>query len=135
MNMSAPLDPCAVQADTSTASEATAQSPQTAQRSWQPLAGLHPEATKFPAPTRVAGEGIIIFRTKTGFRGVQRSCPHMQATLMNAELVADDTMIRCFQHAFTFRMSDGKGVNCPGFRVRVYEVKEESGVLYGRAAN
>ncbi len=129
MSMSAPFDPSAAQAETSAASPKATQGP------WQTLAGLHPEATKFPARASIAGEGIIVFRAKTGFRGVQRSCPHMQATLMNAELVSNDTMIRCFLHAFTYRLSDGKGVNCPGFRIRVYEIMEENGILYGRAAN
>jgi nitrite reductase/ring-hydroxylating ferredoxin subunit len=132
MTMSATLDPSAAQA--ATVSDVAAASP-ARHESWQLLAGLHPEATKFPARANIAGESIVIFRTRTGFRGVQRSCPHMQATMMNAELVANDTMIRCPLHVFTFRLSDGKGVNCPGFRVRIYEVKEESGALYGRTAN
>ena len=80
------------------------------------------------------GEGILIFRTRTGFRGVQRSCPHLKSTLMDAELVGNDTMIRCRQHVFTFRLSDGRGVNCPGFSVRVFEVKDEAGTLYARRA-
>jgi nitrite reductase/ring-hydroxylating ferredoxin subunit len=134
MTMSATLDPSAAQAGITAASDAAA-SPLTSDGSWHLLAGLHPEATKYPARTNIAGESIVVFRTRTGFRGVQRSCPHMQATMMNAELVAGDTMIRCALHVFTFRLSDGKGVNCPGFRVRVYEVKEDNGALYGRTAN
>jgi nitrite reductase/ring-hydroxylating ferredoxin subunit len=59
----------------------------------------------------------------------------MQATMLQAVLTAEDTMVRCHLHVFTFRLSDGKGVNCPGYRVKVYEIKEEGGVLYGRAAN
>jgi nitrite reductase/ring-hydroxylating ferredoxin subunit len=59
----------------------------------------------------------------------------MQATLMNAELTANDTMVRCPLHVFTFRLSDGKGVNCPGFRIKIYEVKEENGALYGRSVS
>ena len=55
--------------------------------------------------------------------------------MMNAELTANDTMVRCPLHVFTFKLSDGKGVNCPGFRVKVYEIKEENGALYGRIAN
>jgi nitrite reductase/ring-hydroxylating ferredoxin subunit len=102
---------------------------------WQLLAGLDPVSTKYPARARLGGEGIVILRTKSGFRGVQRSCPHMQATLMNAELTANDTMVRCPLHVFTFRLSDGKGVNCPGFRIKVYEVKEENGALYGRGVS
>ncbi len=59
----------------------------------------------------------------------------MQATMMNAELAGNDTMIRCPLHVFTFKLSDGKGVNCPGFEIKVYEVKEEQGALWGRSAN
>ena len=99
------------------------------------MAGLRPESTNFPARANLEGEGIVILRTKTGFRGVQRSCPHMQATMMNAELTANDTMVRCPLHVFTFKLSDGKGVNCPGFRIKVYEIKEENGVLFGRSVN
>ena len=132
MTMSAALDPPAGEA--AALSDAAASS-QVLRDSWQLLTGLHPETTKYPARANIARESIVIFRTRTGFRGVQRSCPHMQATMMNAELVANDTMIRCPLHVFTFRLSDGKGVNCPGFRVRIYEVKEEGGALYGRIAN
>ena len=53
---------------------------------------------------------------------------------MDADLVGNDTMIRCRQHVFTFRLSDGRGVNCPGFSVRVFEVKDEAGTLYARRA-
>jgi nitrite reductase/ring-hydroxylating ferredoxin subunit len=102
---------------------------------WRILNGLHPETTKYPARASFDGHGIVVFKTKTGFRGVQRSCPHMQATMLQAVLTAEDTMVRCHLHVFTFRLSDGKGVNCPGYRVKVYEIKEESGVLYGRTAN
>jgi nitrite reductase/ring-hydroxylating ferredoxin subunit len=105
------------------------------ERPWHVLKGLRADNEKFPARASLAGEGIIIFRTKTGLRGVQRSCPHMHATMMSAELTANDTMVRCFLHAFTFKLSDGKGVNCPGFKIKVYEIKVEDGVLYGRRVN
>ena len=99
---------------------------------WQKLDGLDPVAGRFPARARVDGEGILIFKTGSGFRGVQRSCPHLNATLMDADLVANDTMIRCRQHVFTFRFSDGRGVNRPGFSIRVFEVKNDDGALYAR---
>jgi nitrite reductase/ring-hydroxylating ferredoxin subunit len=102
---------------------------------WRVLAGLHPENTKYPARASFDGKGIVIFKTKTGFRGVQRNCPHMQATMLQANLTADDTMVRCHLHVFTFKLADGKGVNCPGYLVKVYEIKEENGTLYGRTAN
>jgi nitrite reductase/ring-hydroxylating ferredoxin subunit len=110
-------------------------SAQMTEQPWQPLSGLRTDNTKYPARASLAGEGIVIFKTRNGLRGVQRSCPHMQATMMNAELTANDTMVRCPLHVFTFKLSDGKGVNCPGFKVKIYEVKEEGGQFFGRAAN
>jgi nitrite reductase/ring-hydroxylating ferredoxin subunit len=101
---------------------------------WQILKGLAPEPAKYPARASLDDEGIVVFRTNSGWRGVQRSCPHMQATMMNAELIANETMVRCPLHVFTFKLSDGKGVNCPGFRIKIYDIKEESGVFYGRLA-
>jgi nitrite reductase/ring-hydroxylating ferredoxin subunit len=120
---------------TSQAEEKIAGSSQMTERPWQPLAGLRPDNTKYPARASMEGEGIVVFKTKSGYRGVQRACPHMQATMMNAELVANETMVRCPLHVFTFKLSDGKGVNCPGFKVKVYEIKEENGALYCRIAN
>lgn len=105
------------------------------ERPWHPLGGLRPDNAKYPARASLAGEGIVIMRTKDGLRGIQRSCPHMQGTMMNAELISDDKMVRCPLHVFTFKLSDGKGVNCPGFKIKVYEIKEENGALFGRSAN
>lgn len=102
---------------------------------WQVLTGLRHDAPKYPVRAKLAGESIVVFRTKSGYRGMQRSCPHMQATLMNAELIANETMVRCPLHIFTFKLSDGKGVNCPGFKIKIYEIKEEDGTFYGRCIN
>jgi nitrite reductase/ring-hydroxylating ferredoxin subunit len=102
------------------------------QGEWQKLDGLDPVSGNFPARARVESESILIFRTGMGFRGVQRACPHMNSTLIDADLIANATMIRCRQHAYTFRLADGRGVNCPGFSVRVFEVKDEGGTLYAR---
>jgi len=110
-------------------------SSQMTDRPWHQLAGIRPDNTKYPARANMAGEGIIIFKTESGYRGVQRACPHMKATMMNAELTANDTMVRCPLHVFTFKLSDGKGVNCPGFKIKVYEIREDNGALYGRDAS
>jgi nitrite reductase/ring-hydroxylating ferredoxin subunit len=115
--------------------EAIAERSHMTERPWQPLVGLRPGNAKYPARASVEGEGIVILKTKSGYRGVQRACPHMQATMMNAELTANDTMVRCPLHVFTFKLSDGKGVNCPGFKIKVYEIKEEGGTFYGRLVN
>jgi hypothetical protein len=39
-----------------------------------------------------------------------------------------------FWHSYLFRLSDGKAVNCPGYRLRVFDVKEENGALFVRPA-
>ena len=108
---------------------------QTTERPWLPLTGLPPEDAKYPARARLDGEGIVILRTKSRLHGIKRACPHMQGTMMNAELIANDTMVRCPLHVFTFRLADGKGVNCPGFRIKVYEIKEANGAFYGRSVS
>ena len=99
---------------------------------WAPLIGLNAGSANFPQRARLHGEGIIIFRTRDGFRGVERACPHMKATMMEGELVSNDTMLRCPLHVFTFRLSDGKGVNCPGFRLRVFEVRQDGEKFFAR---
>ncbi len=99
---------------------------------WHKLEGISASTEKFPARAKIAGEGVLVFRTKTGFRGVERSCPHLKASLADAALMANDTILRCANHNFTFKLSDGKGVNSPAFRLRVFEVKVEDEVFYGR---
>jgi nitrite reductase/ring-hydroxylating ferredoxin subunit len=112
-----------------------AASPERMEQPWHLLMGFDVDSSKFPARASLQGETIVILRTKTGLRGVQRSCPHMQATMMNAVLTANDTMVRCPLHVFTFKLSDGKGVNCPGFKIKVYEVKQEGSAFLARVAN
>jgi nitrite reductase/ring-hydroxylating ferredoxin subunit len=102
---------------------------------WYPLEGFNADAPQFPVRTRLNGEGIFVFRTRDGFRGVERACPHLKAPLSDAILMADTTILRCSQHNFTFKLSNGKGVNSPSYRLRVFEIKVEDGVAYGRAAN
>jgi nitrite reductase/ring-hydroxylating ferredoxin subunit len=41
-------------------------------------------------------------------------------------------MIRCRWHNYVFRLNDGKAVNCPGFKLKVFEVKREEKVLLAR---
>ena len=102
------------------------------EREWQRLDGLDPASIAFPARAKLGGEGILVFRTPDGFRGVERTCPHLKSTLIDATLVGNGTMIRCAQHNYTFKLADGKGVNCPGFRLKLYEVRSEDGGLVAR---
>lgn len=100
---------------------------------WQVLEGLDPATATFPARATLNGESFILFRAGAEYRGTQRTCPHLNATFMDGQLMANGTMLRCAQHNYTFRLRDGKGVNCPGFRIKVFEIKQENGALYARA--
>lgn len=104
--------------------------PSQAEAAWTPLESF--DAQQFPARARLAGQGIVVFRTKHGLRGTSRSCPHMMATMMMAELAGNETMVRCPLHVFTFRLSDGKGVNCPGYGIETFEIREQAGIYEGR---
>lgn len=57
----------------------------------------------------------------------------MKSSLADAQILGHGTMLRCSQHIYTFRLSDGKGVNCPGYRIKIYEVKQENDALFARA--
>jgi nitrite reductase/ring-hydroxylating ferredoxin subunit len=115
------------------AEQVSAAEPQSAADSdWQVLEGIDPDTTEFPALTRVGDDRILVLRIHNGFRGVERSCPHQQRSLHDAFLQGGATMLRCRWHNYVFRLSDGKAVNCPGYRLKVFEVKREGAVLLAR---
>jgi nitrite reductase/ring-hydroxylating ferredoxin subunit len=99
---------------------------------WHVLEGIDPQATTFPAAATFDGEPIWIFQTGLGLRGVSELCPHDNRSLGTARIVGNASMIRCSHHNYTFKLMNGMGVNCPGYRIAVYEVKEENRVLLAR---
>jgi nitrite reductase/ring-hydroxylating ferredoxin subunit len=99
---------------------------------WSAIDGIDPSAAAYPVSVRYNGEPIWVFRTDAGMFAVQDECPHTNQTLGTAQLVGTRGMLRCIYHNYTFRLSDGRGVNCPGFAIAVYDVKEEGGKLFVR---
>jgi nitrite reductase/ring-hydroxylating ferredoxin subunit len=114
--------------------EVSGESPAPGAGAWQPLATPDPRTATFPARAKVADEGIVIFKAGARFFGVQRACPHQGGSMLEAVLQGNGTLIRCPRHNYVFRTANGNPVNCPGFRLRVFEVKEEDGRLYVRTA-
>jgi nitrite reductase/ring-hydroxylating ferredoxin subunit len=93
---------------------------------WTQLDGIDPMSTTYPVSVRFDERSIWIFRAEGGaFFGIQDMCPHTERTLGNATIIGNGTMIRCAFHNYTFKLANGKGVNCPGFHIDVYDVKEE----------
>lgn len=105
-----------------------------AEGEWQKLEGFDAATSKFPARARLNQEWILVLAYKDGLRGIERACPHLRASLVDAVLMANATVIRCPQHNFTFRLSDGRGISPPNTRLRVFDIKIEDGVAYGRPA-
>jgi nitrite reductase/ring-hydroxylating ferredoxin subunit len=101
---------------------------------WQPVEALDPKTAGFPARAKYANDGIVIFRSGNAFFGVQRTCPHQGGNMMEAVLQGNGALIRCTRHNYVFRTANGNPVNCPGFRLKVFEVKEEAGRLLVRPA-
>jgi nitrite reductase/ring-hydroxylating ferredoxin subunit len=99
---------------------------------WHPL-DVDPAGAEFPVRARCGAEQILVFKTKDGFRGTARVCPHQFFPLSDAILQGDDKMLRCRRHSYVFRLNDGKGINCPGYKLKVYEIKQENGALFVRA--
>jgi nitrite reductase/ring-hydroxylating ferredoxin subunit len=98
---------------------------------WERTA-LDPRTATFPARAKVADEGIVIFRNGGGYFGVQRACPHQGGSMLDAVLQGNGTLLRCPRHNYVFRTANGNPVNCPGFRLQIFEVKEEDGGLFVR---
>jgi nitrite reductase/ring-hydroxylating ferredoxin subunit len=100
---------------------------------WHVLEDVHPTTSTFPVRAKAGSEPILVFAIGNGtFRGVQRACPHLQESLSDAILMNNGAMLRCAKHNFIFKLADGKGVNCPGFRIKVFEIREEGDRLLAR---
>jgi nitrite reductase/ring-hydroxylating ferredoxin subunit len=117
----------------STEQLAAAEAQPAAAPDWQVLEGIDPNTAEFPVLSRVGDDRILVLRIGDGYRGVERSCPHQQRPLNDAFLQGGGTMIRCKWHNYVFRLSDGKAVNCPGYKLKVFEVKREADTLLARA--
>lgn len=101
---------------------------------WQTLDDIDPATARFPARASIAGEQVVVFRMETGYRAVQRRCPHQGFDFTDAQIMGRGDLIRCAGHSYIFRIDNGKGVNCPGYEIIVYEVVAEDGTLKARLA-
>lgn len=94
---------------------------------WHPVEGADLADISRPVRVRAGGQHLVIVKTAAGYRAMDRSCPHQQAPLTEAILMGGN--LRCPKHNFIFRLTDGKGINCPGLLLKVYDVREVAGRL------
>jgi nitrite reductase/ring-hydroxylating ferredoxin subunit len=86
----------------------------------------------FPVRALYRGTPMWVFRIGERFRGVQDTCPHVERSLGTARIVGEGKMLRCTFHNYTFKLENGAGVNCPGYRIVVYDVYEHDGILFAQ---
>jgi nitrite reductase/ring-hydroxylating ferredoxin subunit len=80
---------------------------------------------------RLPNGGEVLVLTAAGvLYAIQRKCPHEAAPLERGQVW--NKMIRCGQHAFTFDLETGEGLNCPGYSIERYAVREEDGKIFLR---
>ena len=98
---------------------------------WFVVDDVNPETAEFPITVQVDREDIIIFRVGERLRAIQRWCPHEEADLAAGRLMGD--MIKCPNHGFIYRLSDGKLINHSwGIDAKAFEVLIEGGRLQVR---
>ena len=95
---------------------------------WQVLEGLDPDTAEFPRSPASATREFWCFASARLPRH-RTKLPASAASLHDAFLQASDTMLRCRWHNYVFRLRDGKGINCPGYKLKVFEVKRDNNML------
>lgn len=106
--------------DSSAAAESAPHEP-----TWRAAEGFDPKTAHFPALAKVGEHRVVVLQAAVGYRAVETRCPHQQFAMTNGIMMGAGTMVRCPRHNFIFRLSDGKGVNCVGLNLKVYEVRSD----------
>ena len=91
-----------------------------------PVSALEEEG--FFAVTLPDGKELLVLRCSGSLYAIQRRCPHEGAPLEKVNVW--NKMIRCGQHAFTFDLETGEGLNCTGYRIERYAVTAKDGQIF-----
>jgi len=68
---------------------------------------------------------VAIFKLSNGeIYAIENSCPHAGAPLDNGTVEGYE--VSCLWHSWAFDLKDGSSSNCPGSKVKTYEVKIEA---------
>jgi nitrite reductase/ring-hydroxylating ferredoxin subunit len=74
------------------------------------------------------GSEVLVLTAGGVLYAIGRKCPHEGAPLERGQVW--EKMIRCGQHAFTFDLETGEGLNCPGYSIERYDVREQDGKIF-----
>lgn len=101
----------------------------TDQCNWTKVEGYAPDMDSAGVVAKAGDKRVVIFDTGKGLRGMELACPHLKAPMSKGVLMGAGTMVRCPKHNFIFRLNDGKGVNCVGLNLKVYDVRQVDDTL------
>jgi nitrite reductase (NADH) small subunit len=76
---------------------------------------------------RVQEKDVAIFRNGNSYIAMDRWCPHLQGDLGAGCIIGK--AVKCPLHGFMFSVDTGRGLNCPGFNVNLYQVRVDENIL------
>jgi len=94
---------------------------------WVPVLALDAAELATPRAVEVDGIELVVLRHGDRYVAMDRWCPHSAGDLARGRLLGK--ALKCPLHGFMYSVDTGRGVNCPGFAVKVYEVRVDDGVL------
>jgi nitrite reductase/ring-hydroxylating ferredoxin subunit len=94
---------------------------------WVPVLDLGATPLDAPRPVEVEGVELVLLRQGDRYVAMDRWCPHSDGDLAKGRLLGK--ALKCPLHGFMYSVDTGRGVNCPGFAVRVHEVRVDGDVL------
>ena len=107
-------------------------------RYWHVIGAAEDLGTAWTKKVRLLGEDLILFRDRSGKRGlIAEQCPHRRASFLHG--IPTDDGIRCPYHGWEFNaqgkcLNQPNEVDDPAFREKVgttaYPVEELGGILF-----
>lgn len=75
----------------------------------------------------IAGRKIAVFQRGTEYFALEDQCPHRGASLGQGHIC--EVAVTCPLHGWQFDLTTGESLTRPGYRVDVFEVKVEEGLV------
>ena len=82
--------------------------------------------TQFPHPIKVGSANYFLVKGAEGYRMLSTLCPHQGGEV---EDVGEDNIFVCDTHGYEYEKADGRCVNNPELRLRVFLVTRQEGRL------
>jgi nitrite reductase/ring-hydroxylating ferredoxin subunit len=94
---------------------------------WVPVRDLNAAPLEAPQAVEVEGVELVVARQGDRYVALDRWCPHSDGDLAKGRVLGK--ALKCPLHGFMYSVDTGRGVNCPGFAVKVHQVRVDDGVL------